>query len=63
MRHEQLAFFGRSWSCHGHTGTRSGTFTGSGRYQNCFLWNLSRTLRLLVVEFELMSSLMNDDVK
>jgi len=57
LRLEPLAFFrqcsGWSWSCHGHTRTRSGTFTYSGRCQNCFFRNLSWTFRLLVVKFEL----------
>jgi len=30
-----------------------GTFTGGVRCQNCFFPKLSRTLRLLVVEFEI----------
>ena len=56
MKLEQLAFFvsvlvGLEVAV--VTRTCSGTFTGSGRCQSCFLRNLSRTLTLLVVEFEI----------
>jgi len=57
MRLEQLAIslvfwlvLKLPWS---HSHSQCGTFTGSGSCQNCFFPNLSRTLRLLVVEFEL----------